>query len=61
MKRLFQVNKPNGKLYADDKADHSVFFESKKEAKAVRDALNNGHPENGYTVGYGPDHNKYTK
>jgi hypothetical protein len=61
MKRLFQVNKPNGKIHADDKADHRVFFPDKKSAKKVRDTLNAGHPEAGYTVSYGPDHNKYAK
>lgn len=55
MKRLFQVNKPNKKVFAPD-GKTPLFFEDKKSAKNERDALNREHPEGGFTTGRGPDH-----
>lgn len=57
-RRLFQINRPNGKRLVDDKSDYPVFFSSKPAAKKVRDALNRD-SDGGYTVSYGPDHNKF--
>ena len=61
MKRLFQVNKPNGKVHADDK-NGTQYFESKVEAKKARDALNASLPALDFVgralfaVSPGPDH-----
>ena len=55
MKRLFQINKPNGKVYSY--ADGTpLYYDNKPEAKRGRDDLNNQVPDGGYTVSPGPDH-----
>lgn len=55
MKRLFQVNKPNGKAFAPD-GETVLYFENKPAAKSERNALNREHSAGGYTVSPGPDH-----
>lgn len=55
MKRLFYVRFINQVKPARD----SVFFENKKEAKAVRDQMNgDGAPK--FFVAKGPDHIRYS-
>lgn len=60
MKRLFQVNNPNGKVYTVEAGGFSapMYVENKSKAKEVRDALNkeNG---GGFTVTVGPDHFRF--
>lgn len=58
MKRLFQINKPSGKLHVVETRP-IPFYESKRDAKKDRDALNAEHPTGGYTVAPGPDHRNF--
>ena len=71
MKRLFQVNKPNGSVAVRENGA-PYYAESKVEAKIYRNALNDRLPKPAgntaeenycakllYTVSYGPDHNKF--
>lgn len=60
MKRLFQINKPNGKRHGNA-SDSSVFYADKSAAKKQRDALNVAHSNGGFTVAPGPDHHNYKK
>lgn len=61
MKRLFQINKPDGKTYMVEAGGFSspMYTETKSKAKEVRNALNKKHPAGGYTVSPGPDHRNY--
>lgn len=58
MKRLFQVKQGPASVirYAGD----SPYFESKEEAKKLRDLVNSGNPTGPRAhVTFGPDHKRY--
>ena len=52
MKRLFTLKFQNGQKVLHD--GKPVYFSNKKDAKAVRDAMNAGHK-----VSVGPDHFRF--
>ena len=63
MKRLFQVNNPDGKIVRDHEGA-PAYFNDKQSAKDCRNSLNGfllreGIKGNVYTISYGPDHTKY--
>jgi len=56
MKRLFEVR---GRLGSAGHKCRGAYFESKQEAKQLRDQLNVELPGNNYHVTKGPDHRLY--
>lgn len=61
MKRLFVLVNMQGKKFRTERGDTAAYFESKQEAKACRDGLNEALGRTEWRVSRGPDNKKSAK